>query len=89
MMLAWRALIPLSLLMLMATAIVVFAFGPNNRAHMRIGGKMALVLLIMNIALTAAVMAVSRLLPAAPQTNRKIRVAGSRFETTPVAGATV
>jgi NADH-quinone oxidoreductase subunit H len=89
MMLAWRALIPLSLLMLMATAIVVYAFGPNNRAHMRIGGKMALVLLIVNIALTAAVMAVSRWLPAAPQTNRKIRVAGSRFETTPVAGATV
>ena len=56
---------------------------------MRIGGKMALVLLVVNIALTAVVMAASRLLPAPPPTNRKLRVAGSRFETTPVAGATV
>jgi NADH-quinone oxidoreductase subunit H len=88
MMLAWRALIPLSLLILMVTAIVVYAF-PNDRAYMRIGGKMALVLLVVNILLTAAVMGVSRLLPAAPQTNRRIRVAGSRFETTPVAGAPV
>jgi NADH-quinone oxidoreductase subunit H len=89
MMLAWRALIPLSLLILMVTAIVIYFFGANDRAYMRIGGRMALVLLVVNIVLTAVVMAVSRLLPAAPQTNRKIRVAGSRFETTPVAGATV
>lgn len=89
MMLAWRALIPLALLILMVTAIVVYFFGPNDRAYMRIGGKMALVLLVVNVVLTAAVMFVSRLLPAAPQTNRKIRVAGSRFETTPVAGATI
>jgi len=89
MMLAWRALIPLSLLILMATAVVVYAFGPNDRAHMRIGGKMALVLLVVNIVLTGLIMAVSRWLPAAPQTNRKMRIEGSRFETTPVAGATV
>jgi len=89
MMLAWRALIPLSLLILMATAVVVYAFGPNDRAHMRIGGRMALVLLVVNIVLTGLIMAVSRWLPAAPQTNRKMRIEGSRFETTPVAGATV
>lgn len=89
MMLAWRALIPLSLLILMVTAIVVYFFGPNDRAYMRIGGKMALVLLVVNVALTAAVMFVSRMLPAAPQTNRKMKIEGSRFETTPVAGATV
>jgi len=35
MMLAWRALIPLSLLILMVTAIVVYFFGPNDRAFMR------------------------------------------------------
>src|SRR5678815_2923209 len=64
MMLAWRALIPLSLLILMVTAIVVYAF-PNDRAYMRIGGKMALVLLVVNILLMAAVMGVSRILPAA------------------------
>jgi NADH-quinone oxidoreductase subunit H len=89
MMLAWRALIPLSLLMLMVTAIVVYFFAASDRAYMRIGGKMAIVLLVVNIALTAAVMAVSRILPAAPLTNRKMKIEGSRFETTPVAGATV
>jgi NADH-quinone oxidoreductase subunit H len=89
MMLAWRALIPLSLLILMATAIVVYAFGPNDRAHMRVGGRMALVLLVVNVALTGLIMAVSRYLPAAPQTNRKIRVEGSRYEVTPVAGGAI
>src|SRR5688572_13779099 len=53
MMLAWRALIPLSLLILMATAVVIYAFGANDRAHMRIGGKLALVLLGVNVVLTA------------------------------------
>src|SRR5207245_10261343 len=81
--------IRLALLILMATAVVVYAFGPSDRAHMRIGGKMALVLLVVNIVLTAAIIAASRWVPAAPQTNRKIKVAGSRFESTPVAGATV
>ncbi|HEV8607621.1 MAG TPA: NADH-quinone oxidoreductase subunit NuoH [Tepidisphaeraceae bacterium] len=87
MMLAWRALIPLSLLMLMTTAIVVYVFGANDRAHMRVGGRMALVLLVVNGVLTVLIMLASRYLPAAPQTNRKIRVEGSRFETTPVAAA--
>jgi len=48
---------------------------------------MALVLLC-EYALTAVVMAVSRLFAGRAQTNRKMRIEGSRFETTPV-GATV
>src|SRR5204862_6714954 len=87
MMLAWRALIPLSLLILMATAVVVYAFGPNDRAHMRIGGRIALVLLVVNIVLAGLIMAVSRWLPAAPPKNREMRSEGSRCGTTPVAGA--
>jgi len=89
MMLAWRALIPLSLVILMATAVVVYLFGAHDRAHMRIGGRFALTLLVVNVGLTAAIMLLSRFVPAAPQTNRKIAVEGSRFETTPVAGAPV
>jgi NADH-quinone oxidoreductase subunit H len=87
MMLAWRALIPLSLAALMVTAVVVYFFGGENRAHLRIGGKMALVLLISNIILTGLVVFLSRFLPAPPQTNRRIAVEGSRFATTPIAGA--
>jgi NADH-quinone oxidoreductase subunit H len=84
MMLAWRALIPLSLAMLMVSAVVIYFFGAVDRAHLRIGGKMALVLLASNIILAALVVFVSRFLPAAPQTNRRIVIEGSRFSTTPL-----
>src|SRR5205814_6012617 len=48
--LAWRALIPISLAMLMATAIVVYFFWePSQRAHLRVGGWMALALFAANL----------------------------------------
>ena len=90
MMLAWRALIPLSLLMLMATAVVVYAFGPNDRAHMRIGGKMALVLLGVNVLLLFAFLILARFVPPRWDTNRRLKIEGSRFDKTPLpAGSAV
>jgi NADH-quinone oxidoreductase subunit H len=86
MQLAWRALIPISLLILMATATTVYFYGPRERAFMRVSGQMALVLLAVNAAALAIMMVGSLLIPAAPDTNRKIAVPGSRFERTPVAG---
>ena len=79
MMIAWRGLIPISLAVLMMTAIVVFLFhgGPVN-------SPMALTLLIVNICLAALVMLISRMIPPAPLTNRKLRVIGSRFSKTPL-----
>lgn len=84
MMLAWRALIPLSLSMLVTTTLVVYFFGRHDRAYMRVGGRMALVFLISNVILTAIVMFVSKLLPAPPATNRRLKIEGSRFTTTPL-----
>jgi NADH-quinone oxidoreductase subunit H len=80
--LAWRALIPISLFMLLATAVTVWALGPEGRFDLRINGKMALVLIIVNGVVLVATMLTSTLIPAAPDTNRKIRVPGSRFEKT-------
>jgi NADH-quinone oxidoreductase subunit H len=86
MMLAWRALIPMSLAMLMATALVVYGFGTDgNRAYMRVGGKMALALLVANVAVLIATLIISRLLPPPPETNRRVKVVGSRFNRAPVA----
>ena len=79
MMLAWRALIPMSLGLLLMTATVVWIFGPNDRAFMRIGGRMGLVLLFGNIMVVAVSMLLSKLLPPPPLTNRRVRVLGSRF----------
>lgn len=91
MMLAWRSMIPLSLAMLLATGLVVYFMGPRDPAFVsmrRLGGSTALVLLAVNVVLIAGAMLISRLLPAPPPTNRRIRVEGSRFTRTPLpAGA--
>jgi NADH-quinone oxidoreductase subunit H len=81
--LAWRALIPISLTLLMVTAIVVWWWGGDGRAYLRVGGRMALVLLVVNVVTLVVIMGASRLLPAPPDTNRKIRVVGSRYTTRP------
>ncbi len=84
MMLAWRTMIPLALAGLVLTAIILYLFGASGRAHLRIGGRVAAVLLAMNIVLAVVTALISLVLPAAPPTNRRIRVFGSRFEKTPV-----
>jgi NADH-quinone oxidoreductase subunit H len=84
--LAWRALIPISLAILLATAITIYALGGTERAYMRVSGRMALALLVVNVVTMAIVMFASRLIPAAPDTNRRIRVPGSRFDRTPLPG---
>ncbi len=89
MMLAWRALIPMSLALLMVNGLVVYWFGEApGRAYLRVGGKMALALLVSNIAVIAATMLISRLLPLPPETNRRVKITGSRFDHTPLPAAT-
>lgn len=87
MQLAWRALIPISLALMMVTAVVVFLWRDNPRAYMRVSGTMALALLAANVVLVAGTMLLSRLVPAAPETNRKIRIPNSRFQRTPLPGS--
>ena len=83
--LAWRALIPMALTILVATAAIMYWFGPRTQAEeLRVTGLMALLLLALNIVLLVGFFVVSRLLPAPPDTNRRIRVSGSRFEHTPL-----
>jgi NADH-quinone oxidoreductase subunit H len=86
--LAWRALIPIALLMLLATAVTIYFFGETPRAYMRISGRMALALLVVNVVTLAVVMVASLLIPAGAHTNRKMPVAGSRFGNTPLPAGT-
>lgn len=85
MMLAWRALIPMSLAMLMVTAVVIYFFGRTGRdLTMRVNGTLAMALLASNVIVLAATMLLSKVLPAPPETNRRLRIAGSRFNQTPL-----
>ncbi len=81
--LAWRALIPISLLILLGTAVTMWIMGPTARAHMRVSAKLAVALLVVNAIMLAGTMIVSTLIPAAPDTNRRVIVPGSRFNRLP------
>jgi NADH-quinone oxidoreductase subunit H len=83
--LAWRALIPISLFTLLMTALVLFfasAVSPTYRLERRIDGGLAIIFLLSNIILLAITMIVSRILPAAPNTNRRMKIANSRYHPT-------
>jgi NADH:ubiquinone oxidoreductase subunit H len=87
MMLAWRALIPISLALLMVTAVVIYFVGPHSplfETLRAIDGKTALVFLAANIAMLILIVFISTLLPAPPATNRRVPISGSRFNTTPL-----
>lgn len=82
--LAWRALIPISLVILLATALAVWWWGGEGRAFGRVGGKMALFLLGVNVLCVVVIAVGSLIVPPAPNTNRRIKVANSRFASTPL-----
>ena len=82
--LAWRALIPIALSQFVMTVLVIWFFRGTERAYMRLPGRMALALLVANVVLLAVTMVISTLIPAGPDTNRKIKIPGSRFEKTPL-----
>jgi NADH-quinone oxidoreductase subunit H len=82
MMLAWRGLIPISLGLLMMTSVVVYIFHGGS-----VNGAMALTLLIANVIVTVLILGISRIMPPAPLTNRRLKVLGSRFLKTPLPAA--
>lgn len=87
MMLAWRGLIPVSLVLLLVTAVVLYFAAPEDGrflSHRGIGGSLALYLLVANVLITISAMIISTIIPPAPRTNRKIKVEGSRFDNTPL-----
>jgi NADH-quinone oxidoreductase subunit H len=83
MMLAWRALIPISLILLLMTAIIVYTFGGESylqdESHFGVGGAMELWMLGANVITLALIMLISTWLPPAPATNRRVIVQNSRF----------
>ncbi|HXE55830.1 MAG TPA: complex I subunit 1 family protein, partial [Tepidisphaeraceae bacterium] len=93
MMLAWRALIPISLGLMVVTALIMYFWAPAlptkaTSIFYIIDGQAALVLLGGSVLVVLVSMAVSLILPAPPPTNRKVRIPGSRFARTPLpAGA--
>jgi NADH-quinone oxidoreductase subunit H len=88
MMLAWRALIPISLALMAMTAIVVYFWAPDEGSAILVNGWTAWVLLGGNVLVLALSMGLSLFIPAAPATNRKVRVPGSRFMKTPLPAGT-
>jgi len=94
MMLAWRALIPMSLGLFMMTGVCLFLTRDPVRfphAFGRMGGQEALVLfLIGNVGTLAVTMFLSKfVIPAAPATNRRLIISNSRFRRTPLPGTPV
>ncbi len=84
MMLAWRALIPISLALLLMNALVLYFARGLLQPGLLVDGRLALVFVVANVILLAATMIVSTLLPAPPDMNRKIAIPGSRFLNTPL-----
>jgi NADH-quinone oxidoreductase subunit H len=87
MMIAWRSLIPVSLALLLMTFVVIY-FVADPKKDM-ISEGLALALLIGNIAVVVAAMIISKIIPAAPETNRRLKVTDSRFANTPHPAAVV
>jgi NADH-quinone oxidoreductase subunit H len=85
MILAWRAMIPIALAMVLLTAIVIWWLGPRSEMYLEhrvISGWMALALLGSNVALLVLTIIGSYLIPAPPATNRRLVLADSRFAST-------
>ena len=85
MMLAWRALIPMSLALLLAT--IAAGYFAGYRTDFVVHGRLGIALLIANVAVLVGSMIVSTLIPAAPATNRRMKVLGSRYQKTPLPAA--
>lgn len=72
-------MIPMSLGLVVVTAIIIYFWGPTQPYPMRLDGRISLVLLGANALVLLVSMWASMVLPPPPATNRKIPVPGSRF----------
>jgi NADH-quinone oxidoreductase subunit H len=81
MMIAWRSLIPISLGLMMVTFIILYFVADPSDGF--VDGKLAFCLLVGNGAVVILAMLISKVIPAAPLTNRRLKVADSRFTNTP------
>lgn len=74
---AWRGLIPISLALTILTAILVWR--QKGATLDRVHGQEGMWFFGMNIVVLAVAVVISRVMPAPPSTNRRIKVEGSRF----------
>jgi NADH-quinone oxidoreductase subunit H len=81
MMIAWRSLIPVSVVLLLLTFIVIYLV--NDQSVGFVSGSLAFWLLAGNVAVGLGAMITSKIIPAAPATNRRLRISDSRFTNTP------
>ncbi len=81
MMIAWRSLIPISLALMMTTFVIIYLVDEPSDGP--VDGKLAFWLLVGNGAVVVTAMIVSKIIPAAPETNRRLTVSDSRFANTP------
>jgi NADH-quinone oxidoreductase subunit H len=81
MMIAWRSLIPISLALLLMTFVVIYLVADPTDTF--IPGALAFWLLVGNGGIAIGAMIVSKIIPAAPATNRRLKVSDSRFASTP------
>jgi NADH:ubiquinone oxidoreductase subunit H len=89
MILAWRALIPISLALMMVTAVVIyFTAGPVMPLR-ELPFSEAAMLFLGNVVVLVLAMVISLFLPQPAPTNRKMVVRGSRFHRTPLPGTPV
>jgi NADH-quinone oxidoreductase subunit H len=84
MMLAWRALIPISLGLLVMTAVVLYVVPSDQGPGYTLSGWTAAALLVGNVVVLVGSMLISLVLPPPPETNRKAFVPGSRYKHTPL-----
>jgi NADH-quinone oxidoreductase subunit H len=83
--LAWGGLIPISLGMLLGTAVLVVL--TRGQTYIQLDGRTALMFLGLNVAFATILLGIMGLKGPAPSTNKRIPVPGSRFnpvQTTPL-----
>jgi NADH-quinone oxidoreductase subunit H len=79
---AWRAFIPISLGLVVGTALLVWR--TQGATLDRVEGREALYFLGFNGLVLLGTLVVSKVIPAPPPTNRRLKVSNSRFANTPV-----
>ena len=85
MQIAWKALIPIMLVMVLATTLAVYFFGINGMPTVDgLNGLHAVLFLGVNAVVLAIVVIGSKLLPAGENQNMRVPVPQSRFRNTPL-----
>jgi NADH-quinone oxidoreductase subunit H len=79
---AWRGFIPISLALMVGTALLVW--WTQGATFDSVQGREAVYFVLMNAVILVGMVVISRIIPAPPPTNRRLKVVNSRFAQTPV-----